>query len=242
VISPQEFDTAQAQADSAAGLAEAARQQYEQALTGPRPEDIAQARAALAAAEASRDRVVAGPRSEEIDAARARVAQSEATLAQMDVDLAEMDIVASRDAHLEIFDLRPGDLVAPNQTVATLVLPNSLWVRVYIPEDRLGWVHVGQPLDVRVDTWPGEVFHGFIDQINRRAEFTPRNVQTVEERIKQVFGVRVRLDNSSDKLRPGMAADVTIPAPAAGANSSSRIPVASPNSSSRNSVAGEATP
>lgn len=213
VVSAQELDTAQAAADAAAAQADAARRFFEQIETGPRTEDIDEARAALAAARAMRDRVVAGPRSEEIQAARARVLQMEAQIERLQVDVAETEISAPVAAVVEVLDLEPGDLVAPNQPVATLLLPDALWVRVYIPEDRLGWASVGQQVDVRVDSWPGQVFQGTVEQVNRRAEFTPRNVQTVDERVRQVFGIRVRLDNAGDRLRAGMAADVTIPPP-----------------------------
>jgi HlyD family secretion protein len=70
---------------------------------------------------------------------------------------------------------------------------------------------VGETVKARVDSFPGRDFEGTVEQINRSAEFTPRNVQTVEERIKQVFGVKVRLKNEEDKLRAGMSADVSFP-------------------------------
>jgi HlyD family secretion protein len=75
----------------------------------------------------------------------------------------------------------------------------------------LGHIHPGETVKVRVDSFPDKDFEGTVEQINRAAEFTPRNVQTVEERIKQVFGVKVRLKNEEDKLRAGMSADVIFP-------------------------------
>jgi HlyD family secretion protein len=92
--------------------------------------------------------------------------------------------------------------------VATLILPQHLWVRVYVPEKWLGYIKLNETVRIRVDSFPGKDFHGAVEQINRQAEFTPRNVQTVEDRIKQVFGVKIDLDNSEDKLRAGMSADV----------------------------------
>ena len=94
---------------------------------------------------------------------------------------------------------------------ATLILTQHLWVRVYVPETWLGHIHLNDNVKVRVDSFPGRDFAGTVEQINREAEFTPRNVQTVEERIKQVFGVKVRLKNEEDKLRAGMSADVEFP-------------------------------
>jgi HlyD family secretion protein len=140
-----------------------------------------------------------------------RIEQARAQLAEIEAQLREMKIVAPSDCVLEVLDVKIGDVLAPNREVATLVLPQHLWVRVYVPEPWLGFIKVGAPVRVRVDSWPNENFHGAVEQINRQAEFTPRNVQTVEDRVKQVFGVKVRLDNSTDKLRAGMSADVFFP-------------------------------
>jgi HlyD family secretion protein len=84
-------------------------------------------------------------------------------------------------------------------------------VRVYVPESWLGLIKLGEHVRVRVDSFPGKDFDGVVEQINRQAEFTPRNVQTVADRIKQVFGVKIRLPSNDDRLRPGMAADVYFP-------------------------------
>ena len=87
--------------------------------------------------------------------------------------------------------------------MATLLFTNHIWVRVFVPEPWLGHIAVGDTVKVRVDSFPGKDFAGTVEQIAREAEFTPRNVQTVEERVNQVFGVKVRLDNSSNDLRAG---------------------------------------
>jgi multidrug resistance efflux pump len=110
---------------------------------------------------------------------------------------------------LEVLSVKVGDVLAANQDAATLLLTNHLWVRVYVPEPWLGHIPLGEKVAVRVDSDPGKDFSGVVEQIARAAEFTPRNVQTVGERIKQVFGIKVRLDNPEGKLRAGMAADVT---------------------------------
>ncbi|MBU6398897.1 MAG: efflux RND transporter periplasmic adaptor subunit [Verrucomicrobia bacterium] len=170
----------------------------------------AEALAKSAAAAKSRyDLLLAGTRPERIEQARAQ-------LAQIQAQLREMTIVAPTNCVLEVLNVRVGDVLAPNRQVATLLLPQHYWVRVYVPETWLGYLQLGQAVTVRVDSFPGQTFPGTIEQINRAAEFTPRNVQTVEERIRQVFGIKVRLDNRSGRLRPGMSADVQFPrAPAA---------------------------
>ena len=139
------------------------------------------------------------------------VAQGRAQLAEIDTQLREMKIVAPSDCVLEVLSVKVGDVLAPNQPVATVLLPQHIWVRVYVPEPWLGRIKIGDAVKVRVDAFPGRDFAGKVEQVGRQAEFTPRNVQTVAERIKQVFGIKVRLDNTSNDLRAGMSADVTFP-------------------------------
>jgi multidrug resistance efflux pump len=158
----------------------------------------------VAAARSRYDLMLAGTRAE-------RLAQARAELAEMDAQLGEMKIPSPSDCVLEVLSVKVGDVLVPNQTVATLLLTNHLWVRVYVPEPWLGHVQLGEQVVVRVDSDPGKDFPGVVEQIARAAEFTPRNVQTVGERVKQVFGIKVRLDNREGKLRAGMAADVTFP-------------------------------
>ena len=163
----------------------------------------------VAAAKSRYDLLVAGTRPERISLARAQLAEIEA-------QLNEMRIAASADSVLEVLSVKAGDVLPPNREVATLVLPHHLWVRVYVPEPWLGHIQLGQTVKVTVDSFTDKTFAGSIEQIARTAEFTPRNVQTVEDRIKQVFGVKVRLDNRDGMLRGGMSADVffpTIPPP-----------------------------
>jgi len=155
----------------------------------------------VAAARSRYDLLLAGTRAE-------RIAQARAQLAEIDSQLREMKIIAPSDCVLEVLSVKVGDVLAPNGVVATLLLPQHIWVRVYVPETWLGHIKLGDSVKARVDSDPGQDFAGVVEQIAREAEFTPRNVQTVGERIKQVFGIKVRLDNRQGKLRAGMAADV----------------------------------
>ncbi len=158
----------------------------------------------VAAAKSRYDLLLAGTRPE-------RITQARAELAEIDTHLREMKIAAPSDAVVEVLSVKIGDVLAPNQEIATLLLTNHLWVRVYVPEPWLGHIQVGEKVMVRVDSDPGMDFSGTVEQIARSAEFTPRNVQTVGERIKQVFGIKIRLDNQQGKLRAGMSADATFP-------------------------------
>lgn len=155
-----------------------------------------------AAVKSRYDLLQAGTRAEQLEAARAQ-------LAEVDAQLRELTVFAPTNCVVETLSVKVGDVVAPNREVATLLLTNHLWVRVYVPETWLGRVKLGETATIRVDAFPGRDFKGVIEQIARTAEFTPRNVQTVEERVKQVFGVKIRLENKEGDLRAGMAADAT---------------------------------
>jgi HlyD family secretion protein len=157
-------------------------------------------------AEAARKRydlLVEGTRPE-------RISQTKAQLAEIDSQLGEMQIAAPDNSVLEVLSVKLGDVLAANHEVATLLYTQHLWVRVYVPEPWLGLIHIGQPVKVRTDS-SSEEFTGTIEQINRAAEFTPRNVQTVEDRVRQVFGVKVRLPTDTGRLRAGMSVDVSFP-------------------------------
>ncbi len=159
------------------------------------------------------ERAVSAARAQEknVEAAKMRVVQARAQLGDIDAQLAEMQVIAPTDSILEVLLVKIGDVLPANREVATLLLPQHLWVRVFVPEPWLGLIKVGDHVRVRVDSFPNKDFDGMVEQVNRQAEFTPRNVQTVEDRIRQVFGVKIRLPNNDDRLRAGMSADVYFP-------------------------------
>lgn len=159
------------------------------------------------------ERAASAARAQEkgVEAARMRVMQARAQLADIDAQLGEMQVIAPSDCVLEVLSVKVGDVLPANREAATLLLPQHLWVRVYVPEPWLGLIKIGDHVRVRVDSFRGKDFDGTVEQINRQAEFTPRNVQTVEDRIRQVFGVKIRLPNNDDRLRAGMSADVYFP-------------------------------
>ena len=158
----------------------------------------------VAAAKSRYELLAAGTRPEQIEQARAR-------LDQIDAQLREMQVLSPTNSVLEVLSVKVGDVVAPNQEVSTLLLPQHLWVRVYVPEPWLGHIHLNDPIQVQTDSFPGQWFDGRVEQISRAAEFTPRNTQTVAERIKQVYGIKVALTNTNDMLRAGMYVDVRFP-------------------------------
>jgi HlyD family secretion protein len=146
-----------------------------------------------------------GNRPEDIDAARGAVAEAESHLAFLDRQRKETEVISPADGVIQSFDLRPGDIVAPNQAVLSLLETTELWVRVFVPETKIGKVHLKDRAEIGVDSFPGRVFLGTVIEIRENAEYTPRNIQTVDQRNDQVFGVKIQVDPTSD-LRPGMAA------------------------------------
>jgi multidrug resistance efflux pump len=153
-----------------------------------------------------------GGRLEDVAAAEAALAQAEEHLAFLERQHRELAVIAPATGVVETFDLRPGDLAAANQPVATLLEPDQIWVRVYVPETQLGRVKVGQPAAVRVDTFPHRSFPGRVVEIRTQGEYTPRNIQTLDQRSDQVFGVKVAIDPAPE-LKPGMAAIVDLAEP-----------------------------
>ena len=139
-----------------------------------------------------------------------RIEQARAQLAELDTQLREMRIVAPSYCVLETLSVRVGDVVPPNHEVATLLLTDHLWVRVYVPELWLSPIQLHAPVTVQCDGG-NRTFTGTVEQINRQAEFTPRNVQTVDDRIRQVFGIKVRLPSDTGVLKAGMSVDVVFP-------------------------------
>jgi HlyD family secretion protein len=155
----------------------------------------------LAASRSRYELLQAGARPE-------RIAQTEAQLAEIETQLRELEVRAPAEAVVETLHVKLGDVLPPNGPVATLLLTSHLWIRVYVPAPWLGHLKIGDKARVRVDSFRGKDFEGQIEQIARAAEFTPRNVQTAEDRVKQVFGIKVRLPTNNDQLRAGMSADV----------------------------------
>jgi HlyD family secretion protein len=107
-------------------------------------------------------------------------------------------------------ELFPGEVVTPGSPIITLADLNNLWVKIYIPEANIGKVKLGARAEVMVDSFPNYVFQGEVIHISSKAEFIPKNIQTKEERVTQVFAVKVAVKNLEDKLKIGLPADVYI--------------------------------
>ena len=203
LVSKQQRDTAEANWKMALAQKEMAQHKLEELQRGYRPEEIASAEARYHQTQATLEKLERGNRREDVELAKAAYAY----------DLAryrERQVAAPSAAIVEVLDVRPGDLIAPNTPIATLLERDQIYVRIYIPETQIGLIQIGEKAEVRVDSFPKEVFNGVVEQINQQAEFLPRNVQTRTERVHQVFGVKIRIDDPSGRVLAGMAADVKL--------------------------------
>jgi multidrug resistance efflux pump len=210
-VSQQEFDAGRFRVDQATARRRLEESRLMLLRNGARPEELRAAAERYQQAREAERLVRSGPRSEEIREARAQLTEAEARAAQIRVQLEEGQVTAPVRARVEVLPVRPGDLLQPGQVVARLLEPDQTWVRVYVPEPSLGLVRVGQSVVILVDSLEGRRFPGQIEQINSQGEFTPRNIQSRDERNHQVFGVKVRLLQVDGTLKAGMAAEVEIP-------------------------------
>lgn len=152
-----------------------------------------------------------GPRSERVEAQRAAIAQAEAAVRQADAALTSAVIKASIGGIVAVRDREPGETVGPGAPVLTIVDLSDRWIRVYIPENRIGSLQIGQAATITSDTYPDKTYAGTVSFIASQAEFTPRNVQTTEERVKLVYAVKIRVTGDpGNELKPGMPADVSL--------------------------------
>lgn len=207
---------AQAVAAKAARDARRAQRLFRQSAIPKTELDDAQSR--LKDTEALRNAVAAeleqlerGYLPEEIRAKEAAVTSAQGRLQSVRSDLDELTIKAPRAAVVEALSLRPGDIVVSQAPVATLLERDQLFVRIYIPETRLGRVHLGDVVPISVDSFPRKSFRGIVEHISQVGEYTPRNLQTPDERADQVFATRIGLLDGRGDLRAGMAAWIEVP-------------------------------
>jgi len=194
-----------------------AQQRLAEAQAGARAQELQEAEAAVAqarsqawAARAALDLALAGPRKETIAAARARVEQARGALNTAQASWEQTRIWCPANARVTLRNAEPGELVTPGLPIVRLALLDSVWLRVYVPETEVGLVKLGQRAEVTTDAYPNKKYPGRVIEIAEQAEFTPKNVQTKEERVKLVFGVKIEVQNPNQELKPGMPADAVI--------------------------------
>jgi len=144
------------------------------------------------------------------DATVAQLRQTRAALAASQDRLRDMVITAPVSGVVLRKNSEAGETVAAGAAVYSLGDLESPWIRVYVKEDKLGLVKLGQKAEVMTDSFPKKTYLGTVTMISSEAEFTPKNVQTREERVKLVFALKVSVENENGELKPGMPADVKI--------------------------------
>ncbi|MFO0967998.1 MAG: HlyD family efflux transporter periplasmic adaptor subunit [Gemmataceae bacterium] len=213
--------TAKAEYDQALAARDRARGKYESARAkkimmvdvGSREEDKREAKADYDKARSKVSELEAS-RQEEIHMAKAKVDETRARLAEAQFYVDETTVVSPPKlgtARIEVLAVRPGDVVAANQPLIRVLRLDDWWVKVFVPETKLGNVKDGMEVEVFTDTDPGKAFRGKVIQIANIAEFTPRNVQSLDERRHQVFAVKILVLNPEGRFHAGMAAEVLVP-------------------------------
>jgi len=218
VIPRSELDKAQARVGSLEQAVEQSRQNLLKAQDGFRDEEIGAARAELDYARQSLKLVLAGSRAEDIERALANIDAVEAQIAELEVSLEESSVTAPAAAVVLATGYQPGDLILPGGEVARLLLDGRMFIQIFVPQDKLGWAAPGSTARIEVDTFPGEYFNGEVTYLSTQGEFTPRNLQTKEKRVEEVFRAKVQVDDDTGRLRPGMVCDVIFSRPGAAGN------------------------
>ena len=206
-----DYDVARATLNRARARRQAAQAKLDLYLAGTREEEKRQAAADFARAWSNFDVLAAGNRYEDVAAAEGRAAEARGRLRELEANYAERFVKAPGKVRVEVVAVRKGDIVAPNQPVLRVLSAADKWVKIYVPETLLGKVRLGRDVELTVDSDPDKRFRGKVIQIASISEFTPRNVQSVDERKHQVFGVKVQVDDPEGVFKSGMAAEVLLP-------------------------------
>jgi hypothetical protein len=168
------------------------------------------ATAAVGLAEAQVDGLRMGATPEQIDAVEAQVEIARAALETLRVQVDKLTLTAPISGLVLERPVHVGEVALPGSPLLTLADLANLTLTVYVPEDQLGQVQFGQVVSVTVDAYPDRVFSGTVVYLSNQAEFTPKNVQTREERVNMVFAVKIELPNPDHALKPGMPADAVL--------------------------------
>jgi HlyD family secretion protein len=198
---------------------EIAAQDRDQAATA-----LKRAEATFKAAQQRYNEAVEGARKEDVAIARANLTEADANLGLSRIDESYTTLRAPVSGVITVREAELGEVVQPGSPVVTLADLDHIWLRAYIAETDMGRIHWGQDATITTDTYPGKQSHGRISFISPDAEFTPKSVQTTEERVTLVYRIKIDIDNPKHELKPGMPADAHIQLAATGGNASQAAP------------------
>jgi HlyD family secretion protein len=214
-ISKQQYDQFRTRLDSTTATLRQAEERLALVLEGPRKEDIEAARAQVARAEAAvraseANRLELKRREEDLVARRADIARARAQVAIIDTQLQDTVVTSPIDGVVLVKSAEIGEVLAAGTTVVSIGDINHPWLRAYINERDLGRVKLGQPAKLTTDSFPGKTYTGRVSFIASEAEFTPKQIQTREERVKLVYRIKIDVDNQAHELKTNMPVDAEI--------------------------------
>ena len=215
IIAFRQYDDAQTAYAAAQSALKAVEERYKLVKSGPRQEAIQEGAANLSASDATLNASRSGTieiKKLESDARVlvSQIEQAKAALAIAEDDLKQSRLEAPFDGFITVKDVEAGEFVQPGAPVITIARLDIVSVKTYIPETQLGRVRLGQQAEIISDSFPDKIYSGAVTYISPEAEFTPKNVQTTEERIKLVYRIKITLANPNQELKGGMPVDVVI--------------------------------
>jgi HlyD family secretion protein len=214
-ISRSQYDQYRTRFNSSKALLQQAEERLSLVMEGPRKEDIEAARAQVAQARASVKQAEAvrlelKRKEQELETRRAQIEQARAQVAVVETQIADGVVTAPINGVVLVKSAEVGEVLAAGTTLATLAEMDKPWLRGYIKEQDLGRVKLGMKAKVTTDSYPGKVYWGRISFISSEAEFTPKQIQTPEERVKLVYRIKIEVENPQHELKLNMPADAEI--------------------------------
>jgi len=214
-ISRQQYDQYRMRLDSTAAILRQAQERLALVVEGPRKETIEAARADVGRAEAALHASEANQlelerREQDVEAHRADVSRARAQVAITDTQINDTVAISPIDGVVLVKSAEVGEVLAAGTTVVTIGDIDHPWLRAYIGERDLGRVKQGQPASLTTDSYPGKTYPGRVSFISSQAEFTPKQIQTQEERVKLVYRIKIDADNQRHELKSNMPVDAEI--------------------------------
>jgi len=214
-ISKQQYDQARTKFESATAMLRQAEEKDSMVREGPRKEDIAGARADVARAQAAvktaeANRLEVQRREQELGERESEIQRTQAQVGISQKQLSDTEIYTPIDGVVLVKAAEPGEVLAAGTTVVTIGDLDHPWLRAYINETDLGRVKLGQKVKLTTDSFPNKVYWGVVSYIASEAEFTPKQIQTKEERVKLVYRIKIEVDNKEHELKNNMPVDAEI--------------------------------
>jgi len=215
-ISTSQFDQARTKFSAAQAVLAQAEQRAAMVKEGPRKEEIAGARAQVARAQGAvrtsqANRIDLRRKQEQLVQLRADIDRARAQVGITQSQIDDTTITSPIDGVVLVKSAEPGEVIAAGTTIVRIGDVDHPWLRAYVGETDLGRVKLGVKVNLTTDSYPGKIYHGVISFISSQAEFTPKQIQTKEERVKLVYRIKVDVDNANHELKNNMPVDAEIP-------------------------------